>query len=73
MLYGAAKPKTVSDGFSSHIIDYNAKAKDILNFTRHQNCIYVSKVTEILLNGLILPIGGVALVRVCTCSLRAFF
>ena len=31
----------------------------------HQNCIFSSKVTAILLKRLILPIGGVALGRVC--------
>ena len=35
----------------------------------HQNRIIGSRVTEILLNGWILPIGGIALGRVCVCSL----
>ena len=36
-----------------------------------QNCISGSKVTVILLKGLILPIGKAALGRVCACSLRS--
>ena len=36
----------------------------------HQNCIIRSKVTQILLKGQILPIHGVALKRICACSLR---
>ena len=35
------------------------------NFKRHPNCITGSKVTAILLNGWILPIGGASSGRVC--------
>ena len=37
----------------------------IINLEGHQNRIIGSKVTAILLSGWILPIGGVALERVC--------
>ena len=43
--------------------------KNLLNPKGHQNRISGSKVTAILLKGWILPIGGVALGRVCACSL----
>ena len=39
-------------------------------FEGHQNPISGSKVTTILLKGWIFPIGGLALGRVCACSLR---
>ena len=42
-----------------------------LNPEGHQNPISGSKGTIILLKGLILPNGGVALGRVCACSLRS--
>ena len=58
----------VRDGTSSHEIDY---VLTILNLEEHKNCIIVSEVTAILLNGRILPIGGVALKRVCTSSRRS--
>ena len=45
--------------------------KNFLNPEGHQNCITGSKVTAILVEGYILPIGGVALGRVCLCSLRS--
>ena len=44
----------VGDGASSH------KVLEILNIAGHQNCITGSRVTTILLNGWILPIGEVA-------------
>ena len=44
---------------------------DILNPEGHQSCCIGSKVTAILLNEWILPTGGVALGRVCACSLRS--
>jgi hypothetical protein len=44
--------------------------KSFLNLEGHQNCISGSKVMVILLNGLILRIGGVASGMVCACSLR---
>ena len=39
--------------------------KEILNLKGHPNRITGSKVTAILLNGWILPVGGVASGRVC--------
>ena len=45
--------------------------KEILNLEGHQNHSIGLKITAILLNGLILPIGGIALARVCVCSLRS--
>ena len=45
--------------------------KSFLNLEGHQNRISGSKDVVILLYGLILPIGGVALGRVCVCSLRS--
>ena len=50
---------TVADG---------AIFKEILNPEGHPDRITGSKVTAILLIGWILPIGGVALGRVCVCS-----
>ena len=61
----------VGDGASSHKIDYVRKFCEILNLEGHHNPISGSKVTAILLKGWILPIGGVALGRVCACSLRS--
>ena len=43
----------------------------ILNLEGHPNCITGSRVTVILLNGWILPIGGVASGRFCACSLHS--
>ena len=63
--------QTVIDSSLSYKIDYVIVIKSFLNSEGHQNCIVGSKVTVILLNGLILPIGGVALRRVCACSLRS--
>ena len=37
--------------------------KEILNLERHPNCITGSKVTAILLNGWILPIGAASAVK----------
>ena len=42
-----------------------------LNPKGHPNIITGSKVTSILLNGWILPIGGASSGRVCSCSLRS--
>ena len=61
----------VKDGAFSHKIDYGLIAQEILNIKAHLNCLIGSKVTEILMNGGILPIGGVASGRVCACSLRS--
>ena len=44
---------------------------DNLNLDGHLNCFIGSKVTAILVNGGILPMGGVAVGRVCTCSLHS--
>ena len=55
----------------SYKIDYVIAMKSFLNPEGHQNLISGLKVTIILLKGLIFPIGGVALGRVCTCNLRS--
>ena len=52
----------VEDGAVSHKIDYVAIFWDILNLEGHQNCTSGSKVMAILLNGLMLPIGGASAV-----------
>ena len=62
--------KTVRDRSYSYKIYYIIVIKNILNPQKHQNPISGSKVTAILLKAWILPIGGVALGRVCACSLR---
>ena len=49
----------VEDGNFSHKIDYVTILKEILNPGGHTNCITGSKFTAILLNGWILPVGGV--------------
>ena len=61
----------VEVGAFSHDIDYVGKFWEILNLKAHPNCITGSKVTAILLNGWILPIGGASAVSVCVCSLRS--
>ena len=53
----------------SHKIDYFTLFEEILNLEGHPNCITGSKVMAILLNWLILLIGGVASGRVCVWSL----
>ena len=45
--------------------------QNIRNLEGHLNRFVGSKVTAILVNGGILPSGGVALGRVCACSLRS--
>ena len=55
----------VEDGAFSHKIDYFSFVKEILNLGGHPDCITGSKVTEILLNGWILPVGGVHWERSC--------
>ena len=55
----------VEDGAFSHKIDYVTIFLKILNPEGHPNRNTGSKVTAILLNGWILPVGGVALGRVC--------
>ena len=62
----------VKDGsFSRHKIDYIAILKEILNIKGHSNRLTGSKVSVILLNGWILPLGGVASGRACAGSLRS--
>ena len=69
-LYGVATPKRLEIGLPV-IIDYVIVSKTFLNPKEHQKPISGSKVTPILLKGWILPIGGVASGRVCTCCLRS--
>ena len=57
------RPK-VEDGAFSNKIDYVIIFEEFLNLEGHPNCITVSKGTAILLNWLILPIGGVSTVKV---------
>ena len=61
----------VGDCTSSYKIDYVAQASEVLNPKEHPNYIIGSKGTAILQMGWILPINGVALVMVCSCSLRS--
>ena len=53
----------VGDGAFSHKRDYVTIFLEILNLKGHPNCITGSKVTAILLNGWIWPIGGASSVR----------
>ena len=53
----------VEDGTFSHKIDYVTIFRKILNLKGHQNRLTGLKVTEILLNGWILPIGGALAVK----------
>ena len=53
----------VEDGAFSHKIDYVTIFLEILNLEGHQNRITGSRVTVILLNGWILPIGGASAVE----------
>ena len=62
---------TVADGAFSDKIDHVTILKEILNPERHPNRITGSKVTVILLNEWILPIGGASSGRVCACRLRS--
>ena len=55
----------------SYKINYIIRMKSFLNPKGHQNGMSGLKVTVILLKGLILPIGGVALGRFCNCSLHS--
>ena len=61
----------VEDGAFNQIINYIPVVQENLNFKGHLNRFIGSKVTEILVNGGILPSGGVASRRVCACSLRS--
>ena len=56
---------------SSHKIDCVHILSEILNLKGHLNRFKGSKVTAILVNGEILPSGGVAQGRVCASSLRS--
>ena len=60
----------VEDGTFSHKID-NVTILGDFNLEGDPNCNTGSKVRAIFQNGWILPIGGVALGRVCACSLRS--
>ena len=53
----------VEDGALSQKIEYVTILKEILNLEGHANCITGSKVTTILLNEWILPIGGASAVK----------
>ena len=53
------------DGAFSHNLKYVTFFKDILNPEGHPNQITGSKVVAILLNGWVLPVGGVTSRRVC--------
>ena len=55
--------QTVKNGASSHKTNYIDIFSEILNPEGHQNRSIGSKVTAILLNGLILPIGGASAVE----------
>ena len=61
----------VEDGAFSHKIDYGSSFEGNLNLDGHLNCYIGSKVMAILVNGGILPSGGVASERVCASSLRS--
>ena len=62
---------TIKDSSSVYKIECVKVIKNVLNPEGHQNRITGSKVTASLLKEGILPIGGVALGRVCACSLRS--
>ena len=53
----------VGDGAFSHKIDYVAIFWEIINLKGHQSRTTGSRVTAILLNWLILPIGGASAVE----------
>ena len=53
----------VEDGAFSHKIDYDTILLAILNLEVHQHRITGSRVTAILMNGWILPIGGASAVE----------
>ena len=61
----------VEDWTFSHKIGYFTTFYKILNLKGHANCISGSKVTAILLNRWILPIGGASAVKGLRCSLRS--
>ena len=53
----------VEDGDFRHKIDFVTFFSEILNLEGHLNCITGSRVTAILLNWCILPIGGSSVVE----------
>ena len=53
----------VEDAAFSHKINYVTIVKKIINIEGHPNCITGSRVTPILLNGWILPIGRASAVE----------
>ena len=61
----------VEDGAFSHKIDDVPIFEEHLNLKGHLNCCTGSKVTAILVNGGILPRGGVASGRVCPAACTA--
>ena len=63
--------QTVRVSSSSYKIDYVIVINNFLNPKAHQHPISGSKVMAILLKGWIWLIGGVALGRVCACSLSS--
>ena len=68
-MYGAVTPKWLKTVLPKNIyIDYFAEN---LNLEGHQSRCIGSKVTAILLNGWILPTGGVALGMVCPAACAA--
>ena len=66
--------QTIINGASSHKTNYIDIFSEIPNLEGHINHCIGSQVTAILLNGWILPAGGVALGRVCpaTCAAGLF-
>ena len=66
--------KTVTNGASSHKGKLYGHFSEIKNIKGHLNYCIGSKVTTILLIGLIFPIGGVASGRVCpaACATGSF-
>ena len=61
----------VRNGASSHKINYMDFFSEILNLKGHINRCISLKFTTILLNGWILPTGGVASGRVCPAACTA--
>ena len=61
--------QTVRDSTSSYKIDYVIVIKNFLNLEGHHNPTSGSKVTDILLKGWILPIGGASAGEGLPCSL----
>ena len=59
----------VEDGGFSHKIDYDTIFKEILNLEGHPSCRNGSKVTVILLNRWILPIGEGSTSAACAAGL----